>query len=134
MLCDINRSIKIGLLSSLVIFILAYIFADTLKKLDGTKLLFVFVIFFVIATSMDYFNYCYTKCDSVSSSITYGLFTVALVYFFYSLFVERLEINTSLVFIVSTNVVILTLLHYFLCNVRNVRNLRQESYKIIVSK
>lgn len=128
MICDINRSIKVGLISSLVIFILAYIFADTLKKLDGTKLLFIFVIFFVIATSMDYFNYCYTKCDSVQSSITYGLFTVALVYFFYNFFVERLEINTPLIFVVTSNIIVLTLLHYFLCNVRNVRNTREQYY------
>jgi hypothetical protein len=129
MICDINRSIKVGLISSLVIFILAYIFVDTLKKLDGTKLLFIFVIFFVIATSMDYFNYCYTKCDSVSSSITYGLFTVALVYFFYNFFVEKLAMNTPLIFIITSNVIILTLLHYFLCNVRNVRtNVREQYY------
>lgn len=124
MICDIQRSIKVGLISSLVIFILAYIFIDVLKKLNETKLLFIFVIFFVIATSMDYFNYCYTKCDSIQSSITYSLFTVALIYFFYNLFVERLEINTPFVFIVTSNIVVLTLLHYFLCNVRNFRNVR----------
>jgi drug/metabolite transporter (DMT)-like permease len=118
MSCNINRSINVGLMSSVVISLLSYIFVKDIKRLDTTKLLFLFVVFFVIATSMDYFNYCYTKCDDVKSSVTYGVFTVALIYLFFGLFVEKLQIGGQFLFIAGGNVLLLTILHYYLCNSR----------------
>ena len=88
MSCDLNLSINVGFISAIVLGILSYYFINNVKELDKTKVLFLFVVIFVIATSMDYFNYCYTKCDDVKSSIKYSVFTIALIYLFYSLFLE----------------------------------------------
>jgi drug/metabolite transporter (DMT)-like permease len=118
MSCNINRSINVGFLSSIFISLLSYFFLKDIKQLDSTKLLFLFVVFFVIATSMDYFNYCYTKCNSVKSSVTYGVFTVALIYLFFGLFVEKLQMTGSFLFVAGGNVLLLAILHYYLCNSR----------------
>jgi drug/metabolite transporter (DMT)-like permease len=115
MSCNINRSINVGFLSSIFISLLSYFFLKDIKQLDSTKLLFLFVVFFVIATSMDYFNYCYTKCNSVKSSVTYGVFTVALIYLFFGLFVEKLQMTGSFLFVAGGNVLLLAILHYYLC-------------------
>ena len=93
--CDINKSITVGFYSSIILMIMTYIIVPQLKSLDYTKLLFLFVVFFVISTSMDYFNYCYTECKSVTSSLKYGLFTVSLIYLFITLFLKPLD-NTIL--------------------------------------
>jgi hypothetical protein len=116
--CNINRSINVGFLSTIFISLLGYFFVKDIKRLDSTKLLFLFVVFFVIATSMDYFNYCYTKCNDIKSSLTYGVFTVALIYLFFGLFVEKLQVTKPYLYVVSGNVLLLTILHYFLCNSR----------------
>jgi uncharacterized membrane protein len=116
--CNINRSINVGFLSTIFISLLGYFFINDMRRLDTTKLLFLFVVFFVIATSMDYFNYCYTKCNDIKSSVTYGIFTVALIYLFFGLFVEKLQLSGSYLFITGSNVLLLTALHYYLCNSR----------------
>jgi hypothetical protein len=116
--CNINRSVNVGFLSTIFISLLGYFFVKDIKRLDSTKLLFLFVVFFVIATSMDYFNYCYTKCNDVKSSVTYGVFTVALIYLFFGLFVEKLQVSGQFLFIAGGNVLLLSILHYYLCNSR----------------
>ncbi len=118
MYCNINRSINVGFLSTIFISLLGYFFVKDMRRLDTTKLLFLFVVFFVIATSMDYFNYCYTRCNDVKSSVTYGVFTVALIYLFYGLFVDKLQMSGSFLFIAGGNVLLLAILHHFLCNSR----------------
>ncbi len=118
MYCNINRSINIGFLSTIFISLISYFFIKDIKRLDTTKLLFLFVVFFVIATSMDYFNYCYTKCNDVKSSVTYGIFTVALIYLFFGLFVEKMKMNGPFLFVAGGNVLLLAILHYYLCGSR----------------
>ncbi len=122
MSCNINRSINVGFLSSIFISLLGYFFVKDIKQLDSTKLLFLFVVFFVIATSMDYFNYCYTRCNSVKSSVTYGLFTVALIYLFFGLFVDKIQMTGSFLFVAGGNVLLLAILHYYLCSTRYLEN------------
>ena len=118
MYCNINRSINVGFLSTIFISLLGYFFVKDMRRLDSTKLLFLFVVFFVIATCMDYFNYCYTKCNDVKSSVTYGVFTVALIYLFFGLFVEKLQVSGQFLFIAGGNVLLLAILHYYLCKSR----------------
>jgi hypothetical protein len=118
MYCNINRSINVGFLSTIFISLLGYFFIKDMRRLDSIKLLFLFVVFFVIATSMDYFNYCYTKCNDVKSSVTYGIFTVALIYLFFGLFVEKIQISKSYLFVTGSNVLLLSVLHYYLCHSR----------------
>ena len=118
MYCNINRSINVGFLSTIFISLLGYFFVKDMRRLDSTKLLFLFVVFFVIATSMDYFNYCHTRCNDVKSSVTYGVFTVALIYLFFGLFVEKLQVSGSFLFVAGGNVLLLTILHYYLCKSR----------------
>ena len=119
MSCDLNRSINVGFLTSIVISTISYFYIPNVKSLDSTKLLFLFVVFFVIGTSMDYFNYCKTKCADPKSSLTYGVFTVALIYLFYGLFIKNLEINKEFGIAFGGNVIFLSILHYFLCDIRN---------------
>ncbi len=123
MYCDLRRSIHVGLLSSFVLSLISYLLLPHLKKLDKTKLLFLFVVFFVIATSMDYFNYCFTKCKNVKSSITYGVFTVGLIYVFFTLFVGKLESASAYLYPVVFNVAILSGIHYFLCDPKYNKNI-----------
>jgi hypothetical protein len=122
MLCDLNRSINVGFLTSIVISIISYYFVPGVNNLDSTKLLFLFVVFFVIATSMDYFNYCRTICDNFKSSLTYGVFTVSLIYIFYGLFVKNIYLSSGFVIAFGTNILLLSMLHYFLCNIRTLNN------------
>ncbi len=65
---------------------------------------------------MDYFNYCFTKCNNIKSSVTYALFTVGLIYLFFTLFVGKLQTNKAQLYAIIFNIVILTGLHYFLCD------------------
>lgn len=120
MSCDLNRSINVGFLTSIVISGISYFYIPNVKNLDSTKLLFLFVVFFVIATSMDYFNYCNTKCNDVKSSITYGVFTVTLIYLFYGLFVRKLELTKEFGYAFGGNAIFLSILHYYLCDIRNI--------------
>jgi hypothetical protein len=122
--CDLNKSINVGFYSSIILMILTYIILPQIKQLDYTKLLFLFVVFFVISTSMDYFNYCYTECKSVTSSLKYGLFTVSLIYLFLTLFLKPLDnkifMNNNEIVSIGLNILFLTGLHYYLCDIRNV--------------
>jgi hypothetical protein len=121
--CDINKSITVGFYSSIILMIMTYIILPQLKSLDYTKLLFLFVVFFVISTSMDYFNYCYTECKSVKSSLKYGIFAVSLIYVFITLFLSKstnnMEIDNKLITSVLLNIIFLSGLHYYLCDIRN---------------
>lgn len=121
MSCDLNRSISVGFLTSIIISLISYFNIKVVRELDTTKLLFLFVVFFVIATSMDYFNYCRTKCNNLGSSLIYGIFTVSLIYIFYGLFVKDLNLNNNFIILISGNVILLTILHYILCNIRNIK-------------
>jgi hypothetical protein len=67
---------------------------------------------------MDYFNYCYTKCKSISSSVKYGIFTVALIYLFITLFLRKDKIYGGEILSIGLNIGLLTGLHYFLCDSR----------------
>lgn len=116
--CDLNKSVNVGFFSSIILMLITYIILPQIKILDYTKLLFIFVVFFVISTSMDYFNYCYTKCKSVSSSVRYGLFTVALIYLFMTLFLGKTEMHKVEIISIGLNVGLLTALHYYLCDSR----------------
>jgi len=121
--CDINKSITVGFYSSIILMIMTYIILPQLKSLDYTKLLFLFVVFFVISTSMDYFNYCYTECKSIKSSMKYGVFAVSLIYVFITLFLSKsinnIEIDNKLITSVVLNIIFLSGLHYYLCDIRN---------------
>jgi ABC-type iron transport system FetAB permease component len=127
MSCNINRSINVGFISAIVLALVSYLFLPYVKNLDNTKLLFLFVVFFVIATSMDYFNYCYTKCYDIKSSIKYGIFTVALIYLFYSLFVG-VKLDKNYLIPIGGNIIFLTVLHYFLCNIRDLEKPQNVDY------
>lgn len=121
--CDINKSITVGFYSSIILMIMTYIILPQIKSLEYTKLLFLFVVFFVISTSMDYFNYCYTECKSLKSSLKYGVFAVLLISLFISLFLSKsnnnIENNNKLISSVVLNIILLTGLHYYLCDIRN---------------
>lgn len=119
MSCNLDRSISVGLMSSILISIISYFNIKGIKNLDTTKILFLFVVFFVIATTMDYFNYCNTICKNIGSSLTYGVFTVSLTYIFYQLFVKDLYLNEKFVMTYISNIVFISTLHYFLCDIRN---------------
>ncbi len=116
--CDMNKSVNVGFFSTLVLILITYIILPQIKTLDLTKLLFLFVVFFVISTSMDYFNYCYTKCKSISSSIKFSLFTVALIYLFITLFLGKNQLGEGEVVSIGLNVGLLTAIHYYLCDTR----------------
>jgi hypothetical protein len=118
MSCNLNRSIQVGFLTSIIISLISYFGIKDIKNLDPIKLLFLFVVFFIIATMMDYFNFCKTKCNNVGSSLMYGVFTVSLIYVFYGLFVQNLYLNSNFVITYSGNVIFLSILHYFLCGIR----------------
>ncbi len=119
MSCNLERSINVGFLSSVIISTLTYFNVPGVSQLNNTKILFLFVVFFVISTSMDHFNYCFTKCKNIQSSLTYGIFTVSLMYLFFYLFVGTIDINNQVLMSIGGNIIFLTLLHYFLCDIRN---------------
>jgi hypothetical protein len=121
MVCDINRSISIGILTTVVMatIILFWIGIDNVKKMNTNivNVIFFVCVLFVISTSMDYFNQCYTTCDNIKSSVLYSLFAVTMIYLFYSLFVNPFQLNASNMVMYSSNVVLIGLLHYFTCNI-----------------
>ena len=116
--CNINKSISIGFFSALILMLIVYIILPQIQTLDLTKILFLFVVFFVIATSLDYFNYCYTRCKSIGSSIKYSLFTVALIYLFITLFLDKKKLGDNETISIGLNIALLTALHYYLCDTR----------------
>lgn len=119
MICDINRSINIGFISTVLLTLMSYLLMPVVRNLDNTKLLLLFVVMFVICTSIDFFNYCYTKCDSVNSSVKYALFTSALIYLFAILFIDNMHFTQETLIVAGINIILLTCLHYWTCNYRN---------------
>jgi hypothetical protein len=121
MVCDINRSISIGILTSVVmaVIILFWIGIDNIKKsnINIVNIIFFVCVLFVICTSMDYFNQCYTSCDNIKSSIIYSLFAVTMIYLFYSLYVNQIQLNVNNMLMYGSNVVLIGLLHYFTCQI-----------------
>ena len=119
MVCDINRSISIGILTTVVMatIILFWIGIENVKKMNTNivNVIFFVCVLFVISTSMDYFNQCYTICDDTKSSLTYGVFTVALIYAFYSLFIRKIPLNGQNAGLFGLNVLIISLLHNVTC-------------------
>ena len=92
---------------------------DTLKKnnINASTILLIVAVLFVISTSMDYFNQCYTICNDFKSSLTYGTFTVAIIYAFYSLFIKLIPINWENITLFIINVFIISLLHNVTCKI-----------------
>ena len=119
MICDFNRSINIGLISTVLLVLMSYLLMPTVRNLDNIKLLFLFVVIFVISTTIDYFNYCYTKCNSVESSVKYSAFTMVLIYLFFMTYIDDMVINKDTVIVSGINLLLLTLLHYWTCDYRN---------------
>jgi CDP-diglyceride synthetase len=118
MICDINRSIHVGFMSTLLLTLMSYLLMPIVRNLDNIKLLFLFVVMFVIATTIDYFNYCYTKCNSIESSVKYGIFTVSLIYIYFAVFIDRTFTKETFV-VYGLNVLFLTFLHQLTCDYRN---------------
>ncbi len=121
MVCDINRSISIGILTTIVmaVIILFWIGIENIKNsnVNIINIIFFVCVLFVISTSMDYFNQCYTTCDNVKSSILYSVFAVTMIYLFYSLFVNPFQLTTNNMLMYGSNIVIIGLLHYFTCQI-----------------
>lgn len=119
MVCDINRSITVGMLTTVVmaVILVLWIGYDRIRNsnVNASQLFLLVALLFVIGTSMDYFNQCYTVCDDAKSSLTYGAFTVAIIYAFYSLFIRRIELNGNNVGLFVLNVLIISLLHNVTC-------------------
>jgi hypothetical protein len=117
--CDIERSVKISAMTTVVmtLIIMFYVGIDNFKnKMTPSKILLFVCVLFVIGTSMDYFNQCYLSCNDMKSSIIYSIFTVSLIYMFYSLFINNIPLNTNSIAIYSVNVLLLTFLHKLTCN------------------
>ena len=118
MICDINIYIRVCFISTILLTLMIYLLMPNVRNLDNIKLLFLFVVMFVISTTIDYFNYCYTRCDSIDSSVKYGIFTVSLIYVFFAVFIDRSFTKETFV-VYSLNVVFLTFLHQLTCDYRN---------------
>ena len=121
MVCDINRSISVGILTTVVmsVVLILWIGYDNIKNspITSSQILLLVAVLFVISTSMDYFNQCYTTCDNVKSSILYSVFAVTMIYLFYSLFVNPFQLTTNNMLMYGSNIVIIGLLHYFTCQI-----------------
>jgi hypothetical protein len=128
MICNINRSINVGLLTTVVmsIIMILWIGIDNIKNGSTTipQVVLLVAVLFVISTSMDYFNQCYTVCDNMKSSFIYGAFVVALIYLFYSLFITPIKLNMNNGVIVLVNIILLGLLHNVTCRIDR----REDNY------
>ena len=120
MVCDINRSISVGLLTTVVMAVILVLWVgyNNIKNsnITASQIFLLVALLFVISTSMDYFNQCYTKCDDTKSSLLYGVFTVAIIYAFYSLFIRKIEANGNNLGLFVLNVLIIALLHNVTCS------------------
>lgn len=117
--CDLNRSMTVGFITMLImgIIVLIWLNMQTPEISYTASNIFLFAtVFFIIGTSMDYFNQCYTTCKNFGSSLTFGAFTVAIIYFFCGLFISDLEINFSLFIAFVLNSLIIAGLHYVTCD------------------
>ena len=124
--CDINRSITVGMLTTVVmsVILVLWIGYDRIRNsnINASHIFLLVALLFVIGTSMDYFNQCYTVCDDVKSSLSYGVFTVAIIYAFYSLFIRRIEANGNNLGLFVLNVLIISLLHNVTCKLSHREN------------
>ena len=124
--CDINRSITVGMLTTVVmsVILVLWIGYDRIRNsnINASHIFLLVALLFVIGTSMDYFNQCYTVCDDVKSSLSYGVFTVAIIYAFYSLFIRRIEANGHNLGLFVLNVLIISLLHNVTCKLSHREN------------
>jgi hypothetical protein len=120
MVCDINRSISIGILTTVVmsVILILWVGYDNIKNsnINASQILLLVALLFVIGTSMDYFNQCYTTCNNSKTSLAYGLFTVSMIYIFYSLFIKRVELTGGNLGLFVINVLIISLLHNVTCS------------------
>ncbi len=128
MICNINRSINVGLLTTVVmsVIMVLWIGIDNIKKSSITipHVVLLVTVLFVISTSMDYFNQCYTVCDNIKSSLIYGVFVVCLIYLFYSLFITPIKLNMHNGIVVLVNALLLGLLHNVTCRIDR----REDNY------
>jgi len=119
MVCNINRSITVGILTTLVMTLIIFIWLGPTKMREMNmtlgNLLLLMAVLLVISVSMDVFDQCYTVCESWSSSLKYGAFTVGLIYLFFNLFINRIPITQNTVLIFIINVILLALLHNVGC-------------------
>ena len=120
MTCNLNRSITVGVLTALVMTLIIFLWIgpDKMQEMNLTtgNIVLLIAVLFVISVAIDVFNQCYTKCNSVASSLAYGVFTVALIYLFFSLFVQQIPLNEQTVIIFIINSLILAGLHSLTCN------------------
>lgn len=119
--CDKSRSIAIGFMTALVMglvlllwFGLDVIRQTTIKRLD---ILLLFVLLWVVGTSMDYYDQCYTVCSSLKSSIKYGVFVVTLIYLLFVVFVDTIDLTMKNFIVYLLNIVIITGLHSITCGI-----------------
>jgi hypothetical protein len=138
MACNLNRSITVGVLTALVMTLIIFLWIgpDRMERMKMTtgNIVLLLAVLFVISVAIDVFNQCYTKCNSVSSSIGYGFFTVALIYLFFSLFVQKIPATTDTFIVFVINVLILAGLHSLTCNAihRTRTPLTSETQSIIL--
>ena len=132
MACNLNRSITVGVLTALVMTLIIFLWVgpDRMQEMNLStgNLVLLLAVLFVISVSIDVFNQCYTKCNSFTSSLSYGFFTVAIIYLFYSLFIRHIEINERTIVIFIINVLILAGLHGLTC-----RTIHSSGYNIDTS-
>ena len=119
--CNINRSISVGLLTTVVmaVIIILWVGIENIKNSSITlsQVFLLVTVLFVISTSMDYFNQCYTVCDNMKSSLVYGVFVVALIYLFYSLFITPIRLNMNNGITIIVNILLLSVLHNVTCKI-----------------
>lgn len=119
--CDKSRSIAVGFMTALVmgLVMLLWFGLDVIKQTMISKMdiLLLFLILWVIGTSMDYFDQCYTVCSNLKSSIKYGVFVVTLVYLLFVSFIDTINMTVNNLIVYLLNIVIITGLHYISCEV-----------------
>jgi hypothetical protein len=117
--CNLNRSMAVGFVTMLIMGIIILIWLNmrdsSITYSAGNILLFAAVLF-IIGSAMDYFNQCYTTCKNFGSSLTFGAFTVAIIYLFFGLFVANLEFDMNLVVAFILNALIIGGIHYVTCD------------------
>ena len=109
--CDKSRSIAIGFMTALVmgLVLLLWFGLDVIRQtsIKRSDILLLFVLLWVIGTSMDYFDQCYTVCSNLKSSIKYGVFVVTLIYLLFVVFVDSVEISMKNFIVYLLNIVII---------------------------
>lgn len=119
--CDKARSLAVGFITSLVmgLILLLWFGLDIIKQTSTSRmdLLLLFILLWVIGTSMDYFDQCYTACSNIKSSIKYGIFVVTLIYLLFVVFVDTINFSMKNLVVYLLNVVIISGLHYTTCEI-----------------